>query len=440
MGQEEVEKMAIEKKRLQAALPSYNTDRTGVSLVNTSLPCMPDEKKSLEALLIFLSRITSTVSGSNDLDSVLREGLGIVLKFIGGNCGGVMLLDDLNQRLTYHIHRGFSHDFARKFSLKPCEGINGNVASTGKAVLLDDISEEPNVLHAELIRKEGLRAFISVPLRFRGRVLGVLNCGSFRKQQFAENDMYLLNTIGDLLGMAIGHFRLHKRLQENREKYRDVARQVITVQEREKKRISQELHDETSQMLAALTLQLKTLSGMAGMIGLQDQKFMQMLGKVHDTAVQINDEVNHIISDLRPTLLDSLGFIPAIRYYAEANLMPLDINVSFDIIENPGVFSPEDEINLFRWVQGIIGNIVQHSRARNVSISLQKNNGCLELCIRDDGIGFDVSDIGQINTRKKRHGLGLIIAKERLKLIGGNCSVQSQPGKGTTVVAVIPLT
>ncbi len=429
--------MVTEKKRLQAALPPYNTGRTGVSLLNIPMPGMHDENKSMESL-IALSQIISTVSGSHDLEPVLRKGLETALDFVGANCGGVMLLDDRDRHLAYHIYLGLSEEFAGKVSPEPGQGINGNVVSTGEAVLLDDILEEPDVMYRELIRKEGIRAFISIPLRFRERVLGVLNCGSPRKQHFAERDMHLLNSIGELLGLAIGHFRLHRKLQENRERYRDVARQVITVQEREKKRISQELHDETSQMLAALTLQLKTLSGMAEMIGLQDRKFMQMLGKIHDTAVQINDEVNRIISDLRPTLLDSLGFIAAIRHYAESNLAPLDVNVSFDIIEDPGSFSPEDEINLFRWVQGIIGNIVQHSRARNVVISLQKKNDHLELCIRDDGIGFDVSRIGQINTQKKRHGLGLIIAKERLKLIGGNCSVQSRPGEGTTVVAVIP--
>lgn len=429
--------MVVQKKRFQAALPSYNTERTGVSLLSTSLPGMLDEKKSLEALMI-LSRTISTISGSHDLEAVLKEGLGIALEFVGWECGGVMLLDDLNKRLTYHTYRGLSPEFVRKFSLESGEGINGKVVSSGEAILLDDILEEPDVMYMDLIREEGLRAFISIPLRFRERVLGVLNCGNSRKQHFAARDIHLLGSIGDLLGLAVGHFRLHRKLQENRERYRDVARQVITVQEREKKRISQELHDETSQMLAALTLQLKTLGEMAGMIGLQDRKFMRMLGKIHDTAVQINDEVNRIIADLRPTLLDSLGFIPAIYHYAETNLVPLDINITFDIIEDPGPFSPEDEINLFRWVQGIIGNIVQHSRARNVVISLQKKNDHLELCIRDDGIGFDVSRIGQINTQKRRHGMGLIIAKERLKLIGGNCTVQSQPGKGTTVIAVIP--
>ncbi len=407
-------------------------------MLKSSLKEKNGDKKTIDPLLI-LSRITSTVSGLSELDTILKVGVQKTLEFIGGSYGGVMLLDDRKQSLSYHVSQGLSAEFAQLMSVKLGEGINGKVASTGKAVLLDDISEEPEALHGDLIKTEGLRAFISVPLRFRERVLGVLNCASRQVKHFTEKDMHILHSIGDQLGLAVGHFRLQERLQDKRERYRDVARQVITAQEKEKKRISQELHDETSQMLAALTLNLKTLSEMARLMGLEDQRFMAMLSKVHTTAVQINNEVNRIISDLRPTLLDSLGFIPAIRHYTESCLLPLNIKVSFEIMEPPLPLSAEDEVNLFRWVQGVVGNIVQHSAARNVVVSLQKKDGQLELCIRDDGIGFDVSRIGRTNSQKRRHGMGLIIAKERMKLIGGNCSVHSQPGKGTTVYGVIPL-
>lgn len=410
----------------------------GIVLTDPALREKSDARKSSDALLI-LSQITSTVSALSELDAILGVGVEKTLEFIGGSYGGIMLLDKGNQSLTYRVYKGLSDEFARRMSVKLGEGVNGRVASTGKAILLDDISEEPEVLHSDLIRTEGLRAFISVPLRFRGAVLGVLNCASPQVRHFTENDMHLLHSIGDQLGFAIGHFRLHERLQEKRERYRDVARQVITAQEKEKKRISQELHDETSQMLAALTLNLKTLIEMARISGFKEEGFMTLLTKVHTAAVQINNEVNRIISDLRPTLLDSLGFIPAIRHYAESSLSPLDIKISFDLAGVTAPLSPEDEVNLFRWVQGIVGNIAQHSQARHVVIALQRKSNRLELRIDDDGVGFDVSKIGQMNNQKRRHGLGLIIAKERMKLIGGDCSVRSQPGKGTTVIAMIPL-
>lgn len=423
---------------LEEGSPGGKSGATGIPPPHSPPGEDRDDRESIDALLI-LSQITSTVSGLSELDTILRVGVQKTLEFIKGSFGGVMFLNERTGSLRYYIYQGLSEKFAQEVCVELGQGINGRVASTGKAILLDDISTEPDALYGDLIRREGLRAFISVPLRFRERVLGVLNCASPRTHHFVEKDMHLLNSIGDQLGLAVGHFRLHERLQEKRERYRDVARQVITAQEKEKKRISQELHDETSQMLAALTLNLKTLSEMARMMGLEDQKFLAMLAKVHAAAVQINNEVNRIISDLRPTLLDSLGFIPAIRHYAESCLLPLNIDITFEIMEGPLPLTVEDEVNLFRWVQGVVGNIVQHSRAENVTISLQKKNEQLEFRIQDDGVGFDVSRIGRTNSRKRRHGMGLIIAKERMKLIGGNCSVHSQPGCGTTVLGVIPL-
>lgn len=426
--------MAAETNKTENLDASLSTD------TSKPYPITEDkDKETIDALLI-LSHVVSAVSGLHELNAILKVGLEKTLEFLEGAHGGVMLLDEQDKRLRYGVYQGLSDEFARKMSLKIGEGINGKVALTGKAILLDDISKDPEVLSQNLIQMEGLKTFISVPLRFKDKILGVLNCASPHTHQFTVKDMHLLHSIGDQLGIAIGQARLYERLQEKRERYRQVARQVLTAQEEEKRRISQELHDETSQMLAALTLNLQVLTEMAEIIGIQDSKFKAMLTKIHASTIQINNEVNRLIADLRPTLLDSLGFVPAIRHYAESCLLPLNINVNFEIEESALPLSPEIEVNLFRWVQGVIGNIMQHSQAKNVTVSLQKKNNKLEICIQDDGQGFDVSKIGKMNNKKRRHGMGLMILKERIKLIGGDCSIHSELGKGTRAFAEIPLT
>ncbi|NMB34972.1 MAG: sensor histidine kinase [Firmicutes bacterium] len=396
-------------------------------------------KETIDALLV-LSHVVSAVSGLNELNAILKVGVEKTLEFLEGSFGGVMLLDKQDNRLHYRVYKGLSDEFTRRMIPKIGEGINGKVALTGKAVLLDDISKNPEVLSQSLLHMEGWKAFISVPLRFKDKIFGVLNCASPHAHQFTIKDMHLLHSIGDQLGIAIGQARLYERLQEKRERYRQVARQVLTAQEEEKRRISQELHDETSQMLAALTLNLQVLTEMAGIIGIEDGDFKAMLAKIHASSIQINDEVNRLIADLRPTLLDSLGFVPAIRHYAESCLAPLDINITFEMEESSLPLSPEVEVNLFRWVQGVVGNIMQHSEAKNVIVHLQKKNNELEICIKDDGRGFDVSKIGKMNSKKRRHGIGLMILKERMRLIDGDCLISSEPGEGTSASAKIPLT
>jgi signal transduction histidine kinase len=415
------------------------TTETALSADNIKPYQKLEDDEIIDALLI-ISRVTSAVSGLCELNAILRVGLEKTLEYMGGICGGILLLDDRDKYLTYCVYRGLPDDFAENISVKIGEGVNGRVALTGKAILMNDISNEPEVaLSCNLINKKGLRSFISVPLRYRERVLGVLNCASPLARQFTEKDMHLLHSVGDQLGLAIGQARLHAKLLNKREKIRQVALQVITAQEEEKKRISQELHDETCQMLAALTLNLQVLIEMAEIIGIQDNKFKTMLTKTHASAIQINNEVNRLVSDLRPVLLDLHGFIPAIRHYAESCLLPLGINVNFDIKEAGVTLLPEIEVNLFRWAQGMIGNVVRHSQAQNVTISMMEKDHKLEICIQDDGIGFDVTQIGKIIPKKRKNGMGLMIAKERMKLFGGDLTVHSQPGKGTTVIAVIPL-
>jgi signal transduction histidine kinase len=284
---------------------------------------------------------------------------------------------------------------------------------------------------------EGLKAFLSVPLRAKDRVLGVMNVASRTPRRFTERDMHLLHSIGDLLGVAIEQANLYEQLRQGRERYRQLARQVLLAQEEERRRIARELHDETSQTLSGLALNLQVLMEMGKIIGIQDSEFIARLKKTHSLAIQISNEVSRLIADLRPTLLDTLGLVPAIRQYAESNLSSLGINVSFQLEGVSRSLPPEMELGLFRWAQGAIGNIMQHSQATNAALSLKREGSELVLTISDDGIGFDVTQITGIE--ESGRGAGLFSMKERVRLLGGSCTVQSQPGQGTTLTARVPL-
>ena len=153
-------------------------------------------------------------------------------------------------------------------------------------------------------------------------------------------------------------------------------------------------------------------------------------------AVQVHSERSRLIADLRPALLDTLGLFPAIRQHAEASLRPLGINVS---VESKGFdrrLSLEVEAGLFRFTQGAIGNIAQHSRAKKAAIVLEYRDDELRLQISDDGTGFDVSKITEVE--ESGRGRGVFSMKERIGLLGGTCLIGSQPGQGTTVRARIP--
>lgn len=414
-------------------------DRAAQSTGSATFPSHaqePETEKQYRNLLA-LSRVSAAVSGLGDLDAILHVALDNVLEVMNGTIGGILLMDEQTQTLSYRVYRGLSAKYAGEMRLRLGEGISGRVAQSGKSALLEDISNDPLVARPDLVRTEGLKAFVSVPLRAKDMVLGVLNVASHMPHQFTRDDMYLLGAIGDQVGVAIEQARLQKRLRDGRERYQKLARQILVTQEEERRRLARELHDETSQGLAGLSLQLQALINMAEMSGSQNTEFIAGLKKVHSLTVQVHTEVSRLIADLHPSLLDTLGLVPAVRRHAESSLRPLGINISVETKGPVRRFPPEFEATLFRFTQGAVGNIARHSRAKNAVIVLEYQTEELLLQISDDGQGFDVSKITSIE--ESGRGRGVFSMKERIRLLGGACSIESQPGQGTIVRARVPM-
>jgi len=386
--------------------------------------------------VLALSRISAALSGLRDLDAILNVALDNLLDIMSGAIGGILLLDEETQTLTYRVHQGLSKSYVEGVRLKLGEGIIGRAAESGKAILIEDMSTDPRVAYPSLVSAEGLKAFIAVPLRAKDRVLGVINVASRSAHRFTTNDVHLLHSIADQLGVAVEQARLYERLRKARERYRQLARQTLMAQEEERRRIARELHDETSQALSGLSLQLQALADMAEMSG-QDAEFIARLKKVQALSLQVHKEISRLIADLRPALLDTLGLVPAIRQYAENSLSPIGINVSVETRGTGRRLPPEVEAELFRFSQGAIGNIAEHSKARNTTILLEYRDNELLVRISDDGQGFDVSKITTVE--ESGRGRGVFSMKERVGLLGGTCGIDSQPGQGTIVWAIVPI-
>ena len=220
-------------------------------------------------------------------------------------------------------------------------------------------------------------------------------------------------------------------IEANQEQLRALSVKVITAQEEERRRIARELHDDTSQALASLLIQLERMEG-AIPAELVDLK--QRLAAARELTLQTMDGLRLLVADLRPLVLDDLGLVPAIRWYAKNRLEPEGIDVEFEADPAQPRLAPAVEIALFRIAQEAISNIVRHADASLVRLSLS-SNGQVTLVIEDDGAGFDEAAV--VTSPRGEH-MGLFGIRERVAALGGSVEVASAAGRGTTLHVQLP--
>ncbi len=196
--------------------------------------------------------------------------------------------------------------------------------------------------------------------------------------------------------------------------------------------MARDLHDDTSQNLAALLLALETAEETLG----TPQAERQMVN-ARTLATQVLDGIHKLMFDLRPSLLDDLGLVAALRWYAETRLEAAGVKVYFEVDGPDRRLPPELETTVFRTAQEAITNVVRHARAESAIVSLEFGEAGLSVEVEDDGQGFAVDSVGRLPTGVQ--GLGLMGMRERVALVGGTLDIHSRPGRGTTVRLQVPV-
>ena len=222
-----------------------------------------------------------------------------------------------------------------------------------------------------------------------------------------------------------------KRMRENLSFY---LQQVTMAQEEERKRIARELHDDTIQALIVLSRQLDDLACRASDLSQDDKLLLEGLWQQTNS---IMEGLRRLSQDLRPATLDRLGLLPALEWLASdvGKLSGLNVQVETDGAERR--LAPEAELVLFRIVQEALRNVWRHSQATSAQVLVEFQDGKTMITVKDNGKGFQLqSPMGDLTKSGK---LGLAGMKERARLLGGSLKVESEPGKGTTVIVEAPV-
>lgn len=221
-----------------------------------------------------------------------------------------------------------------------------------------------------------------------------------------------------------------KRMQENLRYY---LHEITRAQEEERKRIARELHDDTAQLLSSLSRQLDNFARKKHGLSPNEVLFLKDLQAQLNRGVQ---GVQRFVQNLRPSLLDDLGLIPALRSLVK-DLQEYDgIGTSLEVVGGERRFSPEFESLLFRIVQEALSNIRRHAQASEARVAIDFTGDKVRLTISDNGRGFELS--GRVDDLPRSGKLGLAGMQERARLLGGTLEVESTPGKGTTLTVEVP--
>lgn len=218
---------------------------------------------------------------------------------------------------------------------------------------------------------------------------------------------------------------------EREEERRLYTLKVLETQENERRRLAQELHDDTIQTLLVIAKSAQSLA--------TDDKIGEMKSKaasIKEISLQAVEDVRRLALDLRPSILDDLGLIPALRWLAERLNKEANINTQ---VETKGLvrnLAPRTEVVLFRIVQEALNNIKRHSQAKEALITLEFTDAHLLLTVYDNGQGF--VPLPKLTNLVNQNKLGLIGMQERVESIGGSFEIHSGPGQGTTIRIKVP--
>lgn len=306
----------------------------------------------------------------------------------------------------------------------PLSGLAADAVESLQPQRVDELAEASGMPMGEGAQR-GAEAAIVVPLEFRGTALGVVAAFDRRDgPAFTEEDERLLLSFAASAATAVATAR---GVAEDR------LRRTLEAAEEERKRWARELHDETLQGLGALRVSLASAlrAGSEGAVR----------GVVESAVDQIAEEITglrSLIAELRPAALDELGLEAAIETLSErsASLVGLEMDTRVDLGaggEGSRRLDADLERTIYRLVQEALSNVAKHARAERVRLRVSERDGQVEVVVADDGVGFDPD-----GAESAEGGFGLLGMRERVAMAGGRMEIDSAPGRGATMRALLP--
>lgn len=397
-----------------------------------------------------LFELSRSLASTLDRDALLKQAIDKIVSRVPRIEAGLILYREKPEEPArviasagHESESGFGPDAAT--CLERARHLGEHVAKTSTPALctedritpLDRVAELDAQPPAEQTASAGDWRAVGIPLETQAGVAGSLVLTvSPETPLLSERDISLLSTIASQLSMAIQNANLYREVQAREELRGELLHQVVSAQEQERQRIARELHDETGQALTALALGLAAASES---VQTDPSRAARQLAQLKSLSTDAIEELHELVADLRPSILDDLELVLALRHQVDDFESRTDVEAEFEVMGRHRRVEPEIETVLFRIAQEALTNIAKHARAEAATVRLTYSDDAVQLIVQDDGQGFD-PDAVLSGDHQRRRAWGLLGIQERVELVGGDFEIDSDPGAGTTIRVNVPLT
>ncbi len=279
-----------------------------------------------------------------------------------------------------------------------------------------------------LLREQDAVSLLMLPLAAGDRVIGLAKLVNGAERTFTDAEIGLCRALASQAAVAIQNALLFEEVRAGRQRLETLSRQLVQLQEVERRHIARELHDEISQVLTGLKLALETIRRLPADMA------RERLGKAQELVNELMARVRELSLNLRPTMLDDSGLLPALLWHFGHYTAQTGVVVSFEHSGLERRFPAEVETAAYRIVQEALTNVARYAGVNEVAVRVTADEEKLCVEVEDEGVGFDpMSALGAGST------FGLVGMHERAILLGGQLTLDSAPGRGTRLKAELPV-
>jgi signal transduction histidine kinase len=397
-----------------------------------NIPLTMDDLDGLRARVLALEKllaVTRELTVELDHETLLKKILRAAMEVSHSTAGSLLLYDAAAHELVFKVVLGGGGDVLKNTRVPVTQGIAGESFSRQQAVVVDDAEKDSRYFRAPATSVGmTVHQLIAVPLRAQGQPMGVLEVmNKSAGERYTPDDVELLMAFAAQSAIALENARLYSKVLEERDR-------ILAVEAAVRHELARDLHDGPAQLLAALVMETRHLRDAAkNDVALPPDEFVQL----EAVATRALYQTRNILFDLRPVILEQQGLRAAFEQYVLRLRMVEPFKIHLQVATLQTRFEPKKEAAIFSIAQEAVNNAKKHAQPNNLWIEAQEDERELKISVRDDGRGFDVTETEATYTT--RSSLGLLNMRERAEMVMGSLKIDSQPGMGTTVTLVVPL-